>query len=98
MQKSTNPFSLEIPYEAPFNELKDIKKHIQKLDVAFHIWKNQSLEHRLDAILNVSKNLETQKQNLATHISQEMGKPITQALAEIKKSIAGIKPAFIISV
>ena len=87
MKQSIDPFSLESLYEAPYDSLSTTQKRIQSLDKAYQTWRTKDLNTRLEAISKISKILEAKKQDIATHISREMGKPITQAIAELDKSI-----------
>lgn len=50
-------------------------------------WAKTSFEHRANLMRNLAKLYEDKNQEMATIITQEMGKPITQAKAEISKCV-----------
>ncbi len=70
-----------------YDEISDVilNEKIEAADQAFFNWSQLSLEERKIPMLKVAKLLRQNKQTYATLISQEMGKPITQSLAEIEK-------------
>ena len=88
MKQSIDPFSLKSLYKAPYDSLSTTQKRIQNLDKSYQTWRKTDLSTRLKAISKISNMLKTQKQDIATHITCEMGKPITQAIAELDKSIS----------
>lgn len=52
---------------------------------AFGYWKSMPLEERIAHVQNLKKVLHENRLHYATLITQEMGKPITQSLAEVDK-------------
>lgn len=49
------------------------------------LWRKETLEHRLSFLPRLSKTLTANKQKYAECITNEMHKPITQAIAEVEK-------------
>ncbi|TDQ31426.1 NAD-dependent succinate-semialdehyde dehydrogenase [Zeaxanthinibacter enoshimensis] len=85
MKKSVNPYNNKVLYE--FEELseKDIKEFIKRADQAARKWKKESFPDRSALLLKAAAELEKNKQEYARTICEEMGKPISQAIAEIEK-------------
>ena len=85
--KSQNPYNGSV---IGLHEQDDISSIHVKLNAALDIeerWANSEIEHRSDLLLSVSQILLAKKKVYANLITQEMGKPINQSLAEIDKCI-----------
>ncbi|TNE79629.1 MAG: NAD-dependent succinate-semialdehyde dehydrogenase [Bacteroidetes bacterium] len=83
--ESRNPLTGEVYRNYPFDSSKAIREKIEKAQDAQRTWKQQSFAHRKECMLNLSKHILEQKLRLAEGITKEMGKPITEALAEVEK-------------
>jgi succinate-semialdehyde dehydrogenase/glutarate-semialdehyde dehydrogenase len=85
MVKSINPYTGE--ELAKFNELSksQVNKKLKTADKAFDDWKLTSFEQRANLMLKLAKVLQKNKKDYAKTMTLEMGKPITQAIAEIEK-------------
>ncbi len=85
MKKSVNPYNNKVLYE--FEELseKDIKECIKRADQAARKWKKKSFPDRSALLQKAAAELKKNKQEYARIICEEMGKPISQAIAEIEK-------------
>ena len=68
--------------EMPQSELSDI---ITDMAAEQKIWAKQSFAHRKNLMLNAGRILQENAEKYAMIITEEMGKPITQAIAEIHK-------------
>lgn len=70
-----------------FNQLSDdtVAKHLEKAHVAQSRWAKTSLSDRKVFLEQLSKTLSSNIPQLARLITEEMGKPITQAKQEIEK-------------
>jgi succinate-semialdehyde dehydrogenase/glutarate-semialdehyde dehydrogenase len=64
---------------------KQIKQNIEQTHEAWLKWKDTTHEERSRHLNNMAKILLGQKQELALLMALEMGKPITQGIAEIEK-------------
>ncbi len=64
---------------------KKITEIIRQVHSDFLEWKNVSIEKRKKLMLNVAQVLRNNKYRYAEILTLEMGKPITQAIAEIEK-------------
>lgn len=85
MPKSINPYDNKTIQEYNYFEDENIEKYILKAHNSFLNWKKSTFEERAKLLKNVAKELEKQKVKLSKLITLEMGKPITQAEAEIEK-------------
>ncbi len=70
-----------------YQEISDeeLMHKIVEADNAFKVWSKLSFEDRKIPMLKVAELLRENKQQYATLITNEMGKPITQSIAEIEK-------------
>lgn len=64
---------------------KTIELKLQKADQAFREWRKVPFEKKQKLLLKLAELLLQQKEELGTMITQEMNKPITQAISEIEK-------------
>lgn len=62
-----------------------MNKKIDNAEKAFQDWKKKSIKDRISIIKNIQNLLETNFATYAKIITDDMGKPITQAEAEVKK-------------
>lgn len=85
MLQSRNPYSNEIIFE--IEELSEIEIEIQlyQANKAYNKWRKISIEDRCSPLFNLARLLLQEKDSLAETITLEMGKPISQAIAEIEK-------------
>ncbi|MEO8934599.1 MAG: NAD-dependent succinate-semialdehyde dehydrogenase [Xanthomarina sp.] len=60
---------------------------LEKSEKNFNTWREEKISHRTKLLKNLSKNLIKHRLNYATLITQEMGKPISESLAEIDKCV-----------
>ena len=64
---------------------KDLDLKLEKASVAFLAWKDKELNQRVELLKKVSCLLRLNKKVYAETITLEMGKPITEAVAEVEK-------------
>ncbi len=83
--KSINPATEEINAAFTPHQTQDIEDAIIKSVDGFKLLKTWSYEKRKDAMLNAAKILEDNNDKYATILTQEMGKPLTSAKAEVAK-------------
>ena len=67
---------------------KEIAAKIKQTHVAWLSWRETPMADRLKPLVNMAKVLRKQKHTLARLMAAEMGKPITQGIAEIEKCAA----------
>lgn len=84
---SINPFN-QINYGS-FHTLNEneINNSLHNAESAFKIWKQQEYNSRGSHLLKLANLLINHQQELAKIITEEMGKPLLQSLAEIEKSV-----------
>lgn len=82
---SLNPSTDVILSTYPEMDLKGSLQAVEKSHKAFELWKETPFQARSAAIKKAAAKLTAEKQSLAKLITEEMGKPISQALAEIEK-------------
>lgn len=88
MIKSINPYNQEIVYEVAEFDRKEVENAIDKADAQYKIWKEIPFSERSVLMKAVGQELRKNSKEYAEVITQEMGKPITQSLAEVEKCAA----------
>lgn len=85
MIQSKNPYTGEVIEK--FKELtkSEIDEALEKADSRFKKWRNTTFKERAELMQRAVAELKKNKQEYAKDISLEMGKPITQSIAEIEK-------------
>jgi acyl-CoA reductase-like NAD-dependent aldehyde dehydrogenase len=81
-----NPYTRKVLAEYRAETLDEVKGKIAKLRSAQQEWK-LDLDRRLDALKQMRGRLESNLQELSALMTKEMGKPVTQGEAEVKKCI-----------
>lgn len=84
--KSINPFSQEViaEHEVLTNVQLNQKLHIS--ETAFQKWKTTSFQERADKMQKLAHILRVNKEKLGMLITNEMGKILSESIAEIEKS------------
>ncbi|MGY5849469.1 NAD-dependent succinate-semialdehyde dehydrogenase [Salegentibacter sp. F14] len=82
---SKNPYTGEEISRIKEFTKKDIDKALTDAEKRFYTWKTTSFKERSELFLNLAKELKKNSRDYATDISLEMGKPISQSIAEIEK-------------
>ncbi|MFP5436219.1 MAG: NAD-dependent succinate-semialdehyde dehydrogenase [Bacteroidia bacterium] len=85
MFETKNPFSLKKISDYQYIKTDITKKYVTKSAAAHVVWKTKNVDQRLNFIKNLANTLTINRQLLAETAVNEMGKPITQALAEVDK-------------
>ncbi len=83
--KSINPYTENTLKTHTVHSRTEVESILQKSSKRFLQYKNSSFEERKILMLNTAKELLKNKRLYAEMITNEMGKPITQAIAEIEK-------------
>src|SRR5690606_34545802 len=85
MKKSINPYNNKVLFE--FEELDDdqLQLKLELAQKAYISWKQVSMANRSVLMFKVAEGLKGKSEKYGKIISQEMGKPISQAIAEVEK-------------
>ena len=85
MKKSVNPYTGEVLEE--FEELSEeqLRHKLEQAEATFKDWKKTGYKQRAGLMKQVAEELKKNARDYARTISMEMGKPISQAVAEVEK-------------
>lgn len=83
--RSINPATGQLVKEFTELDTDQLDHKIADSEKAFYQWRKMAVSERIEHFKTLAKLLRTQKSNLSRLITLEMGKPITQSLAEIEK-------------
>ncbi|WP_224490471.1 NAD-dependent succinate-semialdehyde dehydrogenase [Robertkochia flava] len=85
MIKTINPYNGKIL--GKYRELKEeeILEKLIKGEACYKSWKKVTIKERAQFFLRLKTHLQTNKKELAELMGREMGKPVTQGIAEIEK-------------
>ncbi|WP_327241112.1 NAD-dependent succinate-semialdehyde dehydrogenase [Streptomyces sp. NBC_01320] len=64
-----------------------VEEMLDQAATAFTRWRRTSVEHRAALVRGVADQVRTRRKELAALLTEEMGKPITEALAEVDKCV-----------
>lgn len=81
--KSTNPATGETLEHYRMQSMQEANKVVDKAYEAFLTWRDTPLDRRADTIRKIAALLKDNKEELATLMTKEMGKPIAQSRAEV---------------
>lgn len=82
---SINPYNLEEVATIKALNLEEIEDKLALAQKTFESWRGTTFKERSTHLLNVAKELNKNKQEYAETMSREMGKPISQSIAEVEK-------------
>ena len=88
---SVNPKNEKILGEAEEDSAKEVQNVFSRAKSAFIEWSNSSFSFRAKKLMQIGKELQKKKKKLADLISNEMGKPLQEALLEVDETIQLIK-------
>ncbi|MBI1909435.1 MAG: NAD-dependent succinate-semialdehyde dehydrogenase [Deltaproteobacteria bacterium] len=83
--QSINPATGELCKTYPETPRKEAERAAEEIHEGFHRWRRIPLSERAPLLKNLAQGLKKGKSRLAPLITQEMGKPIGQAEAEVEK-------------
>lgn len=87
----TNPFDGEVLGHVPLCGQAETKRAIDAASNAWHPWKNLSAKERTDFLWAWAHLIDQHKDDLALIMTQEQGKPLTEAKGEIDYANAFVK-------
>ncbi|AFN73976.1 putative aldehyde dehydrogenase [Melioribacter roseus P3M-2] len=83
--KSVNPATGKLIKEFSEMSKNEVEEIISSADAAFRRWKEYDPEHRCELMKKAGNQLLKEKERYAETITNEMGKPIAQSVAEVEK-------------
>lgn len=87
MITTINPVDFCEIEKIPYANSNDVHLKIKAAQGAYLQWKNLGFSERIENLLNLKEQLSKNKADIALKMSLEMGKPITQSVAEDRKSV-----------
>jgi succinate-semialdehyde dehydrogenase/glutarate-semialdehyde dehydrogenase len=84
--KSVNPFSREIIAEHEVLTNLQVNQKLELAERAFKNWRNTSFQERADKMKKLANILGEKKEELGLLITNEMGKILSESIAEVEKS------------
>ncbi len=85
MIESRNPFTETVLETFAEDSEATLERRLESAEQTFDSWAETALPHRSQCLLKVAERLADEKDELARVIVEEMGKPVTQAVAEVEK-------------
>jgi succinate-semialdehyde dehydrogenase / glutarate-semialdehyde dehydrogenase len=89
--QTTNPFTKKNIETYQYEKLSDVLTKIKKFSNYQKNWSEMTLQQRGAHLKKVAVRLQQQKSRLAQQMTDEMGKPIAQSIAEIDKCATGLE-------
>ena len=83
--QSINPANNRILITFDEYSLEKVTQIIQDAQIAFEQWRTKSFSERSNLMMVAAENLRSKKLKYAEIMTKEMGKPISQAIAEVEK-------------
>lgn len=85
--RSVNPYNGKQLGEYKLFSVQEVEGVLENADRAFGEWRGQSVEDRVALLRNLGKELWKGREKLGKLMAQEMGKPISQGIAEVEKCV-----------
>ncbi len=82
---SLNPYTRREMQKFDLLSDKQLEQKLKSADIAFTAWSDRSIQSRAKVLQRLAELLEENKRYHADLITAEMGKPISQSLAELEK-------------
>lgn len=83
--KTINPFNNQDIKEYKLHTAQQLSDILECSNTTFYNWRQTSIKERCRLLMNLAQILEDDKRDLAKLITQEMGKPYLESIAEIEK-------------
>ena len=82
-----SPIDGNLLSKVPMSTAKDLNEAVNAANAAFHKWSRMPIKERVQVFFKYKYLLEKNMQELAALVSEENGKTMSEAIAEIEKSI-----------
>jgi succinate-semialdehyde dehydrogenase/glutarate-semialdehyde dehydrogenase len=83
--KAINPATEEVLREYPEHSDRDVEERLRQAEEAYHFWRQTGFAQRADYLRRAARQLHDDRAAYARLMTEEMGKPIAAAEAEIDK-------------
>ena len=83
--KSVNPHTGETLATYPQHSDETVNRHLERAGKRFELWEALPLSERINWVVKLGEALKESKRDLAVLATSEMGKPLSQAVAEVEK-------------
>jgi len=83
--KAINPATTQLLQDYPESQENEVEERLQRAHAAFHSWRQTSFAERAELLREAARLLRRERAVLARLMTEEMGKPIVAAEAEIDK-------------
>lgn len=90
-QSSINPATGELLKEYPVHSAQEVEAAIARAHEFFMQWRTVPVETRAASLMKVAEVILKNKERYATIITQEMGKPFKESIAEVEKCASAAK-------
>lgn len=85
--QTQNPYTEKVEKVFKPLNIKQIDQAVKKSEKAYSTWRDVPLKKRVEYIKKIAKLLRENKETYAKIVTKEVGKPITQSISEIEKSV-----------
>ena len=82
---SFNPKNNQLIYSWDIHSVDEVSLRLEKANNAYLEWKNTQLSFRISCLDDMTKLLNERSKEYGILMADEMGKPLSQGIAEIKK-------------
>ena len=86
MPKVINPATGECIRELPWHQADEVERKLAAARIAFEQWRNYDFEWRGECLNAVAGALRANREHHAALMTEEMGKPVREALGEVEKT------------
>jgi succinate-semialdehyde dehydrogenase/glutarate-semialdehyde dehydrogenase len=83
--QTVNPATEQVLETYDFQSNSELDAKLGQAQEGFHVWRRLSHKERGEFLILLARELRAEKEKLAVQASVEMGKPVTEARAEVEK-------------
>lgn len=83
--QTVSPLTQEILFEQEYISNEVLENEVQKSHTSFAVWKEKSVQERIQILPKLAELLKQNKVKLARLSAVEMGKPVAEGIAEVEK-------------
>lgn len=90
MLQSINPFTQKVIQKFQEDTLEELDEKVKKSAAAFKLWKKKTYAERASFFYKIATLLVSNKEEYGKLITDEMGKPLKEAIAEVEKCASAV--------